>query len=222
MRGVFIGHFGVGFAAKPVARTASLGTLFLAAQWIDLLWPALLQIGLEHVTITAPGASPLPVVFENYPYTHSLLMVVGWSVLFAVVYWIARRNKAVALVLGLCVLSHWLLDLLVHVPDLPLAPGQSTRVGLGLWLHPRIELAVELALFALGVWLYARTTRARDRVGVFALWSLVAFLVLIHFANVFGPPPPSVAAIAWAGHLQWLLVLWGFWVDRHRTAHRTA
>jgi hypothetical protein len=217
-RGVFIGHFGIGFAAKPVARTASLGTLFLAAQWLDLLWPALLQLGLERVALAAPGSGPIPLEFEHYPISHSLLAVVGWGALFAAVYWAARRNVCVAFVLGLCVVSHWVLDLVVHVPDLPLTPGGAERVGLGLWLHPGIEFAVELALFALGVALYLRTTRAKDRTGVVALWGLIVFLVVLHLANVFGPPPPSVAAIAWVGHLQWLLVLWGWWVDRHRVA----
>jgi hypothetical protein len=215
---MFIGHFGVGLAAKPAARPASLGLLFLAAQWLDLLWPLLLQLGLERVALAAPGSGPIPLVFEHYPISHSLLAAVAWGVLFALVSWAARRNGRVALVLGLCVVSHWVLDLVVHAPDLPLAPGGDHRVGLGLWQQAEIGLAVELALFALGVALYLRATRARDRIGVVAFWALIAFLLVIQLANAFGPPPPSVAAVAWVGHLQWLFVAWGWWVDRHRDA----
>jgi len=213
---MFIGHFGVGLGAKRVARAASLGTLFLAAQWLDLIWPALLQVGAERVAIAPPGSGPIPLTFEHYPISHSLLAVVGWGILFAGVYWAARRSAKVAVVLGLCVVSHWVLDLFVHVPDLPLTPGGDARIGFGLWLHPAIEIPLEFGLFALGLALYLHTTRARDRTGVFALWGLVVFLVLIHLGNILGPPPPSTVAIAWAGHLQWLFVLWGWWVDRHR------
>ena len=121
-----------------------------------------------------------------------------------------------ALVVGACVLSHWLLDLLVHVPDLPLYPGGGPRVGLGWWLYPGLALGVELAIFATGIALYLRVTVVHDRIGRWGLWALVALLLAIHLASVFGPPPPSVGAIAWAGHLQWLFVLAGWWIDRHR------
>jgi hypothetical protein len=133
------------------------------------------------------------------------------------VYGAIRRYRVGAIVAGLAVVSHWVLDFLVHRPDLPLTPG-GTRVGLGLWDSLAATLTVELAIFAGGVWLYVRTTRARDRIGSIAWWALVAFLALIYAGNLFGPPPPSVDAIAWAGQAQWLLVAWGYWVDRHREA----
>ena len=120
------------------------------------------------------------------------------------------------LILALLVISHWALDALVHRPDLPLYPGSGTLIGLNLWSSLPITLAIEVPLFALGVWLYARATRAKDATGKWALWSLVAFLVLAYFANLFGDPPPSVTAIGWLGQLQWLLVIWGYWIDRHR------
>ena len=114
--------------------------------------------------------------------------------------------------------SHWLLDLLTHRPDLPLAPGFETRVGLGIWESLPATLLVELGLFALGVALYLRATRAADRTGTIALWAMVGFLLLAYAANIFGPPPPSMSAVAWAGNAQWLLVAWGYWIDRHRQA----
>ncbi len=214
---MFLGHFAVGFAAKRYAPRASLGTLFLAAQFIDLLWPLLVLAGIERVRI-APGITVVtPLDFEHYPWSHSLLMVLVWGVLFAAVYFLIRRDRRGGLVLGLAVVSHWVLDWLTHRPDLPLAPG-AERVGLGLWNSFAGTLVVELGLFALGVYLYVRATRARDRVGSWALWSLVVFLAAIYAGNLFGAPPPDAMAIAWAGQAQWLLVAWGYWVDRHRVA----
>jgi membrane-bound metal-dependent hydrolase YbcI (DUF457 family) len=213
---MFIGHFGVGFGAKAVAPRVSLGILFLAAQFIDLLWPTLLLLGVERVRI-APGATVVtPLVFEHYPVSHSLLAVVAWAALLALAYLYLRRDRRGALVLGLAVISHWLLDAIVHQPDLPLFPGSAQLVGLDLWSSLPATLAIELPLFSGGAWLYARATQARDRIGRWGLWALVFFLIGIHAGNLFGPPPPDVMAIAWAGQLQWLLVLWAYWVDSHR------
>jgi membrane-bound metal-dependent hydrolase YbcI (DUF457 family) len=213
---MFIGHFGLGFGAKATSPKTSLGTLLLAAQFIDLLWPTLLLLGVEQVRIE-PGATRVtPLAFAHYPVSHSLATVLGWALALALVYLYARRNRRGAIVVGLLVVSHWLLDALVHRPDLPLYPGSGTLIGLNLWSSLPITLAIEVPLFALGVWLYARTTRAKDATGKWALWSLIAFLLATYAANLFGPPPPSVTAIAWAGQLQWLLVIWGYWIDRHR------
>jgi hypothetical protein len=215
---VFVGHFAAGLGAKAAARTTSLGTLLLAAQFLDLLWPTLLLAGLEHVRI-APGITVVtPLDFADYPLSHGLAAVLGWAVLVGGLYWVARRNRAGAVVVGLLVVSHWGLDFLVHRPDLPLAGNDSAHVGLGLWNSLAATVAVEGGLFAAGAWLYLRSTKARDRAGAVGPWVLFGLLVLIHAANLTGPPPPSVAAIGWAGQAQWLLVAMGWWVDRHREA----
>jgi hypothetical protein len=217
---VFIGHFGLAFASKRITPQLSLGTAFLAAQFLDLLWPTLLLAGVESVRI-APGATAVtPLVFEHYPFTHSLVAALLWAMAVGGAFWLLRRNARSAAMVAFLVLSHWLLDAVVHAPDLPIAPGLPGRVGLGLWNSTAGTLLVEVALFAGGAWLYASTTHARDRTGRFALIGLLAFLALIHLANVFGPPPPDVSMIAWAGHAQWLLVLWAYWIDAHRTPHR--
>ena len=215
---MFLGHFGIGFGAKAAAPRVSLGTLFLAAQFVDLLWPTLLLIGLEKVVIAPGNTRVTPLDFTDYPITHSLLLSLVWAVLFGAAYYLLRKYPKGAWVCGAAVLSHWVLDLLTHRPDLPLLPGGATRVGLGLWNSLPATLIVELGIFAIGVWLYTRSTRPLDRTGTIALGALVGFLLVIYFSNLFGPPPPNVTALAWVGQTQWLLVIWAFWIDRHRAA----
>ena len=215
---MFVGHFGVGFAGKTVAPRASLGTLFLAAQFVDLLWPTLLTLGIERVAIQ-PGITVVtPFDFVYYPISHSLLTVVGWALLFAVLYYAMRRYLRGAIVVGVLVVSHWLLDAVMHRPDLPLYPGGEARIGLGLWNSLPGTFALEMGVFALGIWLYVRSTRALDRIGALGFWALVGFLLLLYVGFVFGEPPPSTAALAWVAQAQWLIVLWGYWLDRHRQA----
>jgi membrane-bound metal-dependent hydrolase YbcI (DUF457 family) len=213
---MFLGHFALGFAAKTAAPRVSLGTLFLGAQLIDLLWPTFLLLGWERVRIEPGATAVTPLVFEHYPYTHSLLAVLLWALLLGGLHWAWRRDRRAAALLGLLVLSHWLLDAVVHRPDLPLLPWGETMAGLRLWFSRPLTLALEVPLFALGVWLYVRATRARDAAGRWGLAALVLFLGIVYAGNLWGEPPPSVQAIAWVGQLQWLLVVWGWWVDRHR------
>jgi hypothetical protein len=216
---MFIGHFGLAFAAKRVAPSVSLGTLFLAAQLADLVWPSLVLLGLEKVEV-APGATAVtPLDFVSYPYSHSLVALALWAALFAGTHWaIQRRGGAVPWLIAALVLSHWVLDALTHRPDMPLLIGAGPLVGLGLWNSVPGTVVIETALFLAGVWLYLRATRALDRTGVLALGALVAFLLAVSVANLLGPPPPSALAVAWVAQSIWLLVLWGYWIDRHRAA----
>lgn len=211
---MFIGHFAVGLAAKRVAPRTSLGTLFAAAQLLDLVWPALVLLGVETVRVEPGNTAFTPLDFVSYPYTHSLLMVLVWAVAFAFAYRARTGFARGAWVVGALVLSHWLLDFVSHRPDLPLAPG-APKVGLGLWNSVAATVVVEGALFVVGVYLYATGTRARNRTGHVAFWALVAFLVAIYIANM-GPPPPSARVIGMAGLLMWLFVPWGVWIDRNR------
>jgi membrane-bound metal-dependent hydrolase YbcI (DUF457 family) len=191
--------------------------LFLAAQFVDLLWPTLLLLGIERVAIVPGITRVTPLDFEHYPVSHSLLLTLGWGLLFGLIYGLLRRDRRGALVCGAAVVSHWLLDLVVHRPDLPLYPG-GPLLGFGLWNSLPATVAVEGVMFGAGVWLYARGTRARDRIGNIGLWGLVAFLLLIYAGNLTGPPPPDTTAIGWVGQAQWLLVIWGWWIDRRRAA----
>lgn len=215
---MFLGHFAVGFAARRLAPTASLGTLFLASQFVDLLWPTLLLAGVERVRIEPGITAVTPLDFVHYPVSHSLLAVLGWGALFGLVSFALRRRRRESMVLAVTVVSHWLLDLIAHRPDLPLLPGGGVKLGLGLWNSVPATLALELSLFAAGVWLYVRATAARDATGRWALAGLVAFLLLVYLGSVFGEPPSGVSAVAWVGQAQWLLVAWAYWVDAHRSA----
>jgi membrane-bound metal-dependent hydrolase YbcI (DUF457 family) len=213
---VFIGHFGAGFAAKGAAKKISLGTLFLAAQFIDLLWPTLLLFGVETVKIDPGATAVTPLNFEHYPISHSLLFVFIWAVAFALVFFLIRKNARGALLLGALVVSHWVLDLVVHRPDLPLYPGSTVHVGWNLWSSLAGTLLVEGAIYGAGLYVYFRMTEAVDRQGSWGAWGLACVLAVVYLLNLFGPLPPNVASIAWAGHLQWLFIIWAYWADRHR------
>ena len=212
---MFVGHFALALASKKAAPRARLGTTVMAAQWLDLLWPVFLLLNLEQVR-PAPGITRFtPFDFVSYPYSHSLLMALVWAGLFGGVYWAVRRYSGGAVILGLLVVSHWALDWLVHRPDLPLYPG-GPKLGLGLWNSVAGTLIVELLLFAAGVAVYLRTTRAKDRIGSLALWSLLVFLLLVYFASAFSAQVPTPRQLAWSGLLIWIFVPWGYWIDRHR------
>jgi hypothetical protein len=219
---MFVGHFAVAFGAKRAVPAVSLGTLFIAGQLADLIWPVLVIAGVERVAVRPGLTTVTPLDFIYYPFSHSLVASAIWALLFGAAYVGLRRasTRAGAVLAGV-VLSHWALDALTHRPDLPITVASgSTRVGLGLWNSLAGTLAVELLLFGTGLWLYTKATRAVDRTGRMALWGLVAFLLVIYLANLFGPPPPSGMTAAWSALAMWLLVAWGYWVDRHRAAVR--
>jgi len=214
---MFIGHFALAFGAKRAAPAVSLGTLFLACQFADLLWPTLLVLGLEKVEIDPGNTLMTPLNFISYPYSHSLVMLLVWSALFALVYRVVKGSRPVAmLTIAALVFSHYILDVITHRPDMPVTINGGTKLGLGLWNHPGTELAIESAMFIIGTAFYTSATRAKDRSGRIGLYALIVVLVAVFFAALYGPPPPSVAALAVGGHFSWLFVIWAYWVDRHR------
>lgn len=212
---MFLGHYGVALAAKGAAPRVSLGTAILAAQLLDLIWPLLLLLGVEEVRIVPGLMAASALDFVHYPISHSLIATVAWAVVAAGAYFAWRRSRAGALIVGIAVLSHWLLDAPMHRPDLPLWPGSDILVGGGLWNSLPATLAIELAVLGAGFWVYARWTTAVDRIGRWGLIGGVAALVLF-FLSSLTAPPPGEAALAWGGLTLWLFVPWGYWVDRHR------
>ena len=217
---MFIGHFAVAFAAKRAAPRTSLGVLVAAAQLLDLVWPVLVLAGIERVRVEPGNTAFTPLDFVSYPWSHSLLTAAAWSGLAGAVYWLAARYCRGAWVVGLAVFSHWLLDFISHRPDLPLYPGSGTFAGLGLWNSVAGTVAVEAAMFAGGVWLYAAETRGKDRIGRIGFRAFVAFLAATYIMNLAGPPPPNGQAVAAAGLAAYLFVIWAAWFDRHRTPIR--
>ena len=213
---MFLGHYALAFGAKRLAPAVSLGTLFMACQFADLLWPTLVVLGIEVVEIDPGNTLVTPLNFVKYPYSHSLVMLLVWSVVFALLYLAIRRGRVGAITVGVLVFSHYVLDVITHRPDMPITIEGSTRLGLGLWNYPGTTLATESAMFIIGAAMYSSVTRENDRIGKIGLWSLMATLVAIYFAALWGPPPPNSQAVAVAGHLSWLFVLWAYWVDRHR------
>ena len=215
---MFVGHFALAFGAKKYAPQVSLGVLFLACQLADLLWPNLVLMGLERFEVDPGNTAMTPLNFLHYPYSHSLIALLVWGALFGALYSVLNRTgiKTALIIAGL-VLSHWILDVVTHRPDMPIVLGDSMRIGFGLWNAPVLAVITEMSIFATGVWLYAAHTEARDRVGSIGLWALVIFMLIVYSGAVFGPPPPSIDAVIWPAQAMWLLVAWGYWVDRHRS-----
>jgi hypothetical protein len=216
---MFLGHFGLGFAGKRLAPAVSLGTLFLATQWADLLFWVAALAGVEHFRI-APGATRVtPMDFYDYPWSHSLFGLAAWSVLIGGLYLAFRRRRAGAWVMAAGVVSHWVLDVVVHRPDMPVVRG-GPYAGLSLWNSVPLTVVAEGLVFGGGIVLYLRSTSAKDRTGVWAFWALIGFLVVTWVASIAGPPPPSERVVEYAGLAMWLFVPWGWWIDRHRAIVR--
>ena len=146
---MFLGHFGVAFAAKKAAPKTSLGTLLFAAQFADLLWPLLLLAGIEKVRIM-PGLLPIsPFEFTSYPISHSLVAQIGWGCLLGLVYFAVKRDGKSALLIGALVPTHWVLDFIAHRPDMPIYPS-GPKFGLGMWESLPLTLIVEYVVVCRG------------------------------------------------------------------------
>jgi len=218
---MFIGHFAVGFAAKRAAPRASLGTYVAAGLFLDILWPVFLLLGIEHVRIAPGNTAFTPFDFVSYPWSHSLLMAVVWSLIFGGGYDLMRRDKSTAKVLAAVVFSHWILDWVTHRADLPLAPGIGFKTGLGLWNSVPATVAVEVTLFlALALW-YERATEPLDGVGKWAWYAMIGVLLGIYGASLGPPPPPGQERmVAFITMSLLIFVPWAAWVDRHRVFRR--
>jgi len=214
---MFIGHFAVGFASKKLAPKASLGPLLAAPLLADILWPVFVLLGVERVRIV-PGLMAFnPLDLEYYPWSHSLLMDCVWGLVFGGIYYAVTKYRAGGIAIFIGVVSHWVLDWVTHRPDMPLAPGLDTKLGLGLWNSVAGTIVVESLLFVAGVWLYTRTTRARDAIGRWGWWGLVVVLAVLYAVDATGAPPPSVTTIVTVGLvLEAVTVTWARWADRHR------
>ncbi len=194
---MFIGHYGPSFACKAWKPAIPLWVLFLAVQLVDIAWSVLVLFGIEKVRIVPGITATNPFDLYYMPFTHSLVGAAAWSVAAAYGYrlmWRAHGWTAAAIV-GAAVFSHWILDLLVHRPDLPLYDN-SHKVGLGLWNYPVLAFVLELALLFGGIWLYLRATEAKDTIGRYGMLIFALVAAAIQAYVFFGPPPVSDTAFA--------------------------
>src|SRR5437867_8868244 len=205
---MFIGHFAVGFAAKRAAPRTSVTALLTAALFLDVLWPLFLWLGIEQVRIDPGNTAFTPLDFVSYPWSHSLLMTLVWSVAAAALYQARTKYAAGARWVGLLVFSHWVLDFVSHRPDLPLSPFGGPKVGLGLWNSVPATVVTEVAMFLIGLGLYLSATRAKNVWGHVSLWSLVALLAYLYVDTARATPPPSVAAIKILSTVLLVFIAW--------------
>jgi membrane-bound metal-dependent hydrolase YbcI (DUF457 family) len=212
---MFVGHLAVALGAKRVSPRTPLAALIGAAFGLDLMWPILLLAGIEHVRVDPGHTAFTPLAFDHYPWSHSLSMAVVWAVAVGRLSVVLLKRSAAGLVIGLAVVSHWLLDYVTHIADLPLWPG-GPEVGLGLWNSIPGTLVVEGIFFSAAVFAYVRSTRPRHKAGMWSLWALIMLTVMIWVSGPWSPPPPNERAIAWVGLAMWLFPLWGTWIDRTR------
>ena len=218
---MFVGHLALALGAKKVEPRVPLGAAVAAAYALDLLWPILLVLGVESVRVNPGDTAFTSLAFESYPWSHSLLLAIAWSAVGAGIARALYRSWRAGAVVGGLVLSHWLLDFVVHRPDLPLWPG-GPLAGLGVWFSVPGTILLEGSLLLAGLWLYSRASTARDGTGRWALVGLVALATAIWITQPWAPPPPSATAVAWAGFALWLFPLWAVWIERHRSPPRAS
>ena len=217
---MFVGHYAASLVLKKFEKRASLGILFLAVQFVDIVFFPLVLLGVERLNIIENFTQSTHFELEYMPYTHSLLASVFWAVaVYGLFRWVIVKNKSVALVIGLAVFSHWLLDLLVHTPDLPLWSDISPKLGLGLWNSAIATYTLEALLLTGACWLYLRSTTASTKTGKYGMGVFVTTLLLLNIVNVFGPlqdDSKKVLAIS-ALSAYFLFAGVAFWLDRKRS-----
>ena len=195
---MYLGHLALGLAAKPVAPKVSTGVLLVAPQVLDILWAGFFVVGVGELEAT--------------PWDHGLVMSFVWSAIAFVIALLFYRDIRSSLLIGLLVLSHWVCDFIAWDSVLPLAFGDSPRVGLGLYNSVPVMLVMDFGLFGGALAFYLTRTKANDRTGKWAPWLLVAYLIAL---IPFGVMPGKLVTIMALGLI--LVVPFGVWIDRHRS-----
>jgi hypothetical protein len=216
---MFVGHYAVSLALKKFEKRVSLGVLFLAVQFVDILFFPFVLLGLERINIIENFTQATHFELVYMPYTHSLVGSLFWAgVAYAVFRWLIVRKHSVAVVVAIAVFSHWVLDLLVHTPDLPLATDTSLKLGFGLWNNAIATYTLEAILLLAGLWIYLRSTSATSAVGKYGMSVFVIALLLINVVNIFGPlgDDSKVNLAVSAVTAYFLFAAVAFWLDRAR------
>jgi len=216
---MFVGHYGVSFAAKRGDRTIPLWALFVAVQLLDVFWSVFVVAGIEKVRIVPGITASNPLDLYYMPYTHSLVAALLWSLAASVAYRAIRAFGAshrAAWLVALAVFSHWVLDLVVHRPDLPLYDN-AAKVGLGLWNYPAPAFLLEVAVLFGGMFLYLRSTTTTTRLGRYGMPVFGVVMLAVQAVVFFGPPPSSdrAAAVTALGAYLVFAALAG-WLERRR------
>ena len=217
---MFIGHYAASLALKKFEKRASLGILFLAVQFVDILFFPFVLLGLERMNIVENFTQSTHFELVFMPYTHSLIGSLFWAgVAYALFRWLIVKKNSVAVVVALAVFSHWLLDLVVHTPDLPLWSDTSLKLGFGLWNNAIATYVVEAALLVFALWLYLGSTAANSAVGRYGMGVFVVFLLLLNVVNIFGPLQDDSQLVLAISALTsyFLFAAVAFWLDRKRS-----
>jgi hypothetical protein len=207
---MLVGHLSVGLIGKRVDPKISLGTWMLAALLADFVCFPLLIARVEgfHNSV------------GDIPYSHSLLMNTIWAALFAAAYFARRRYPRGAWLLFGAVLSHWVLDVISHRPDMRLAPGVTSAFGLGLWNSLPATLIVEGGLWALAIFVYLRATHRTNGAGVYGFWIGIALFTLSWYGNIQRGIDPDPVRAGVGGLIFFsLMVAWGYWMNRARLSN---
>lgn len=217
---MFVGHYAACLALKRFEKRASLGVLFLAVQLVDIVFFPLVLLGIERLNIVENFTQSTHFELEFMPYTHSLAAFLIWSgVAYAFFRWVVVKSHSVALVVALAVMSHWLLDVVVHTPDMPLWNDSSLKLGLGLWNNAIATYTLEAVLLLSGLWFYLRSTAATTTVGKYGMGAFVGMLLLLNILNIFGPlggdSKLTLAVTALAAYLLFAAI--AFWLDTKRS-----
>jgi len=217
---MFIGHYAPAFVAATSPKSPRLGALFVAAQLVDIAFFSFLILGVEKMRML-PGATVMNGMdLYDMPWTHSLIGAIGWGALFAIAVKALRGSWTAGAIGGSVVVSHWLIDLLVHRPDLTLA-GSPPKLGLGLWNYPWIEIPLELAFAFGGLWFFVSRTRAIGATGKWSPCALAIGMALLQAVNWTTPQPteagPAPASTGWLGLFAYaVLAMLAWWVARTR------
>lgn len=217
---MFVGHYAASLALKSFEKRASLGLLFLAVQFVDILFFPFVLIGIERMNIVENFTQSTHFELEYMPYTHGLLAGVLWSLAaFALFRWVFVKKLSAAVVIALALFSHWLLDLPVHTPDLPLWSDTSPKLGFGLWNNAIATYFLEAGLLFLALWMYLRSTKAATAGGKYGMSVFVAFLLLVNVSNIFGDPmvDSKLGLSVFALSSYFLFAGIAFWLDRKRS-----
>jgi hypothetical protein len=212
---MFVGHYAVGFLGKKLAPKASLATFVFAAMAADILWCAFLLAGIEQVAFTSGKGAGQYFEAINISFSHGLLMDLLWAALLAAGTYLLTRYARGAVIVFLAVLSHWLLDVVSHRPDMPIGLNSGPKLGFGLWTSVPATLLVEGGFWIIALVVYATSHKFSSRAKLWGFWAGSLLLTLSWYGNITGPPPTNGRSAATSSLIFFSLsILWAYWIDK--------